>query len=141
MLRLLGNDGRAKREAEMALLENVNGEADVVDLFDAFVEVETEGEAQEPIDEAKLDGATPGETLVELGLNYATGRCGATDLVAAHKWFNIAATRGSAEATRLRREIATEMTDNEIGAAQRAARDWLRQNPAVETPVEFRRAA
>jgi uncharacterized protein len=140
MLRSLGNDERAKREAEMAHIENVTVEAQVVDLFDSF-DVELEAEAQEPIDEAVLDGATPGETLVELGLNYATGRTVAMDLVAAHKWFNIAASRGSAEAARLRREIAPEMNDAQIGAAQRAARDWLRQNPAVTAAMELRQAA
>jgi TPR repeat protein len=49
----------------------------------------------------------------------------AIDLIEAHKWFNIAAARGNREATRLRREIAAEMSDGEIATAQRAARDWL----------------
>jgi uncharacterized protein len=48
------------------------------------------------------------------------------DLVAAHKWFNLAASRGNAEAIRLRREIAAQMSDAEIAAAQRAARAWLK---------------
>jgi uncharacterized protein len=34
--------------------------------------------------------------------------------------------RGSAEAARLRREVAVQMSDAEIATAQRAARDWLR---------------
>jgi len=33
--------------------------------------------------------------------------------------------RGNAEAARLRREIAEEMSEAEIAAAQRAARDWI----------------
>ena len=61
-----------------------------------------------------------------------------TDLVTAHKWFNIAALKGNKEAIRLRREIAAEMSDGEIAAAQRAARDWL--NAGGET-VEYRAAA
>jgi hypothetical protein len=32
----------------------------------------------------------------------------------------------------MRREIAAEMTDAEIGQAQRAARDWLKSQPAAE---------
>ena len=52
----------------------------------------------------------------------ATGRAGSRDLVAAHKWFNLAALRGNAEAIRWRREIAAEMSGEEIAAAQRAAR-------------------
>jgi uncharacterized protein len=34
--------------------------------------------------------------------------------------------RGNADAVRLRREIAEEMTEAEVAAAQRAARAWLR---------------
>ncbi len=65
------------------------------------------------------------EGLYELGLIYATGRNGATDLVAAHKWFNIAAFRGYDAAKIRREEIAGEMDKAQIAAAQRAARDWI----------------
>jgi uncharacterized protein len=65
------------------------------------------------------------EALFELGLACATGRFGSPDLVAAHKWFNIAAFRGVAAAKIRREEISAEMTRDEIAAAQRAARDWL----------------
>jgi len=61
--------------------------------------------------------------LFQFGMRYANGDD--VDLVAAHKWFNLAAMRGSSEAARLRREIAAEMSPEEIAAAQRAARDWL----------------
>ena len=47
------------------------------------------------------------------------------DYVAAHKWFNLAAMQGNKDATRMRVEIAAEMSKTEIAAAQRAARDWL----------------
>ena len=47
----------------------------------------------------------------------------------------LAAVKGHAEATRMRREIASEMTDGEIGQAQRAARDWLKSQPPQETPA------
>lgn len=68
------------------------------------------------------------DVLFQLGMIHATGRSVPADLVAAHKWFNIAATRGNKEAVRLRREIACEMSDAEIAEAQRAARDWLKAN-------------
>jgi TPR repeat protein len=72
-------------------------------------------------------GATAGaDVFFELGMMYSTGRTVATDLVTAHKWFNIAAARGNREAIRYRREIAAEMSETEIAMAQRAARDWLR---------------
>ena len=67
-----------------------------------------------------------GKQFFELGMMYSTGVQLATDYVSAHKWFNLAAMRGNADAIRLRREIATLMTENEIAAAQRAARDWFK---------------
>jgi len=76
------------------------------------------------------------ETFYELGLMHASGRDGAADLVSAHKWFNIAAMKGHADAARMRREIAAEMADAEIGQAQRAARDWLKSQPAETTQAD-----
>jgi TPR repeat protein len=63
-------------------------------------------------------------TFVELGLSCTVGRSVPVDFVAAHKWFNLAAMLGNAEATRLRHEIAAQMSCAEITAAQRAARAW-----------------
>jgi uncharacterized protein len=72
-------------------------------------------------------GATVGaDVFFELGMMYSTGRSVPTDFVTAHKWFNIAAIRGNREAIRYRREIAAEMSEAEVAAAQRAARDWLK---------------
>ncbi|HZP75782.1 MAG TPA: hypothetical protein VFB45_06535 [Pseudolabrys sp.] len=95
----------------------------------------------------EMDAATLGveagvDTFFELGMMYSVGRSVPVDMVQAHKWFNIAATRGNKEAVRLRREVAEQMTDAEIGAAQRAARDWLKSQPqAVQPAVEIRAAA
>ena len=69
------------------------------------------------------------DTMFELGMMYASGREVPVDLITAHKWFNIAAMKGNADAARMRREIAAEMSDAEIGQAQRAARDWLKAHP------------
>ena len=66
------------------------------------------------------------DTMFELGMMYSSGRNVPVDYVTAHKWFNLAAMKGNVEATRLRREIAAEMSEAEIAAAQRAARDWMR---------------
>ena len=73
-------------------------------------------------------GDTPigADTFFELGMMYSAGRNVPVDYVSAHKWFNLAAMRGNADAIRLRREIADQMTEHEIAAAQRAARDWAR---------------
>jgi uncharacterized protein len=71
-------------------------------------------------------GPAAGDMLFELGMMYSVGRDVPVDLVSAHKWFNLAAMKGSIDAIRLRREIASQMSDVEIATAQRAARDWLR---------------
>ena len=82
------------------------------------------------------------DALYELGIVCASGRSAPADLVSAHKWFNLAAMNGHGEAARLRREIATEMTDGEIGQAQRAARDWLKSQPQEsQAAAQFRVAA
>jgi TPR repeat protein len=69
-------------------------------------------------------GGTP-DGLFELGLMYCAGRDVELDLVSAHKWFNLAATRGNEDAKRYRMEIAHEMSEAEIAEAQRQAREWL----------------
>jgi uncharacterized protein len=81
------------------------------------------------------EGPAAGDMLFELGMMYSVGRDVPVDLVAAHKWFNLAAAKGNAEAVRLRREIANQMSDGEIAAAQRAARDWLRLNRHDDAPA------
>jgi hypothetical protein len=85
--------------------------------------------------------AMSSEALYDLGIMHAAGRSVPADLVSAHKWFNIAAMKGHAEAARMRREIAAEMTDGEIGQAQRAARDWLKSHAEAAPVVQFRAAA
>jgi TPR repeat protein len=88
-----------------------------------MADIETVANAAEPHD---------AEECFALGMNYSAGAGVAIDLVAAHKWFNIAAMRGHHNAARLRREIAEQMSDREIGTAQRAARDWLKAHPQAE---------
>ncbi len=66
-----------------------------------------------------------GDIFFRLGMLFSIGMEVPADKVAAHKWFNLAAARGNAEAIRHRRELADEMSEAEIAAAQRAAREWL----------------
>jgi TPR repeat protein len=68
------------------------------------------------------------DIFFELGMMYSIGRSVPTDFVSAHKWFNLAALRGNTDAIRLRQEIAGQMNEAEISAAQRAARAWLKTN-------------
>ncbi|WP_291865238.1 hypothetical protein [Bradyrhizobium sp.] len=69
-------------------------------------------------------GAIP-DVLFERGLYWASGRSGVVNLVAAHKWFNLAALKGRADAITLRREVAELMSEVEIAIAQREARAWI----------------
>jgi hypothetical protein len=59
-------------------------------------------------------------TSHELGMKVASGRPGPADVVAAHKWFNIAVARGCRMVADFRSELAREMSPEEIAAAQRA---------------------
>jgi TPR repeat protein len=88
-------------------------------------------------------GPVTADTMFELGMMHSSGREVPVDLVTAHKWFNIAAMKGHGEAAQLRREVAAEMKDAEIGQAQRAARDWLKTHsePTVQQPMVLRAAA
>ena len=65
------------------------------------------------------------DILFERGLYWASGRSGVVNLVAAHKWFNLAALTGRTEAIELRREVAELMSEVEIAMAQREARAWI----------------
>lgn len=72
-----------------------------------------------------IGGDAKADTLCEMGLRYATGREGSVDMIAAHKWFNIAAIKGSDRAAELRRDVAAMMTKSELASALRQARDWM----------------
>jgi hypothetical protein len=76
------------------------------------------------------------ESCFARGIDYSSGREVEINMVEAHKWFNIAASRGHKEGVQMRREIAALMSDAEIGQAQRAARDWLKLNPLPAMPVQ-----
>mgnify|MGYP001158838696 CR=1 FL=1 len=65
------------------------------------------------------------DILFELGMMYATGRDCDADVVAAHKWFNIAAIKGSARAAELRAELSSSMSKQDIAKALREAREWM----------------
>lgn len=66
-----------------------------------------------------------GDVFFQLGMMYATGREVDTDLVAAHKWFNLAAMRGNRDAVQHRKDIASELSPEDVASAQQAARDWI----------------
>ncbi|NIJ30672.1 hypothetical protein FHT00_002643 [Sphingomonas insulae] len=78
--------------------------------------------------DSRIEDALRGrpEALFDLGVCYQTGTAGAgVDLIEAHKWFNLAAVSGIAEAADARADVAEDMTAREIAEAQRQARAWL----------------
>jgi len=78
--------------------------------------------------DSRLADAARGDinALYELGIVYSTGTCGVDiDMIAAHKWFNLAAVGGNVEAQYCRAEIAEDMSAREIAEAQKAARAWI----------------
>ncbi len=93
--------------------------------------------------ELAFDAAEPAnaEECFARGMIYSAGAGVSIDLIEAHKWFNIAAMCGHGEAPHLRREIAEQMSDSEIGCAQRAARDWLKSHPRPQQAAPAIRVA
>lgn len=85
-------------------------------MFQGFIDQDT----ATPIEATAIQ-----DVLFERGLYWASGRAGLVDLVAAHKWFNLAALKGRIDAIAMRREVAEMMSDVEIAAAQRDARAWM----------------
>ena len=65
------------------------------------------------------------EAIFELGMKYCMGREVAQSNIEAHKWFNIAAMKGSEAAKQYRCDIAREMSATEVSEAQRQARALL----------------
>ncbi len=66
------------------------------------------------------------DACFDLGIAYSCGTGGVSvDLIEAHKWFNLAAARGSEQGQAMRAEISEEMTAREIAEAQRQARAWI----------------
>lgn len=74
---------------------------------------------------AALAPAMDAEACLALGMMYAAGRSVPVDLVAAHKWLNVAAARGCRAAAAHRAEIAHDMSADEVATALREARLFL----------------
>lgn len=70
-------------------------------------------------------GEVRADILCDMGLMYATGRDCEIDMIAAHKWLNIAAIKGSERAAALRSELCGSMTKSELAKALRQAREWM----------------
>jgi TPR repeat protein len=75
--------------------------------------------------DAAMGGEIRADVFCEMGLMYAIGRGCDIDLVAAHKWLNIAAIKGSDRAASLRADLTQSMSKMELAQALRAAREWM----------------
>ncbi|MEL6957047.1 MAG: SEL1-like repeat protein [Pseudomonadota bacterium] len=73
-----------------------------------------------------LSAESDSEALYRAGLAYSLGEEVEMDLVEAHKWFNLAASRGHEAAKDLRQEMADQMSQDDIRLALKAAREWMR---------------
>ncbi len=65
------------------------------------------------------------ESMYRLGIMFSTGQGVPYDIIQAHKWFNLSASLGNKDAQRYRKELADEMSADEVAEAQRNARRWL----------------
>ncbi len=80
--------------------------------------------------DVNLSAARSGDpqAYYELGLMFSTGEGVELDLVEAHKWFNLAVIKGIESAKIYRAELASEMSTEDISAAQKSAREWLAES-------------
>ncbi len=77
--------------------------------------------------EAFLTKDASANEFYRVALMYSEGSDVAVDLVSAHKFFNLAASRGHRDAKICRQEMAEMMSQAEVLKAQRAARDWMKK--------------
>ena len=81
--------------------------------------------------------------MLALGRMYAQGLGVLQDYIEAHKWFNLAASRGEAAALQARDALAEKMTPQQVATAQERAASWrpgagrsapeVADTPAVDT--------
>lgn len=78
------------------------------------------------------DAILSGDQMYRMGLDASLGEGDReADLVVAHKWFNLAAMQGHLEARVYRKELAMEMSVEQIAEAQRRAREYLSSRRTV----------
>lgn len=73
-----------------------------------------------------------------LGYMHAVGDWALKDYVKAYKWFSLAAVAGQADALKVRDEIATKMTSNQIASAQALAQEWMANSSTASTRDQSR---
>ena len=81
------------------------------------------------------DAANAGDrrAMLELGRLYRQGLGVVQDYVEAHKWLNLAASRGEAAALEERDALAAQMTPEQVATAQQRAAAWQPGRATTET--------
>ena len=80
--------------------------------------------------------AGDGRAMLALGRLYVQGLGVIQNYIEAHKWFNLAASRGETEALSERDTVAARMTPQQVAAAQELAASWLSgPGPAAHAPA------
>ena len=79
--------------------------------------------------------------MVALGRAFVKGVGVPQDFVEAHKWLNLAAARGDAEAAAERDALAKRMTPQQVASAQKMARAWRTAGRRRTTAIPSRRRA
>lgn len=77
--------------------------------------------------------------MLALGRLYRKGLGAPQDFVEAHKWFNLAASRGNADAAGERNALAGRMTPQQVAAAQEPAVAWCpgrALEPTADPPTD-----
>ena len=63
---------------------------------------------------------------LNLGFIFENGFPGVPlNIVLAHMWYNLAAAQGSTDAASFRDDVASDMSSEQVGEAQRMAQEWL----------------
>jgi TPR repeat protein len=127
----LGNSD-AQYELDNAYGEGSGVERDPILAYACYVLASANGNPAS--DEAlrllipKLTDGQIAQVRSTIGEMYLQGRGTPVDYVAAYTWFKLAESAGSGDGQRLRAEVASKMTKQQIAAADRRADEWLKRH-------------
>jgi TPR repeat protein len=128
---LMAGDGIARDPAEAVRLARLSAERGNALAQTILAQAYLKGEGGVPRNVGEFlrwtrlaasQGNRPSMEILAVG--YHTGAGMPQDYVQAHMWANLAASRGSARAAKLRDELAAKMTPEQIAEAQKAASRW-----------------
>ncbi len=105
--------------------------------YDAGVQAWESGKYQEAVAEWKAaSDADDSRAMIELGRAYYRGLGVLQDIVEAHKWLNLAASKGEIEALEERDALTAEMTEAQLEDAKARARQWKPVSSAATQTAE-----